>query len=39
VVEPTADTGGGDNIGALGNGDWTLYPDVDFGSTAARRPE
>ncbi len=37
MVEPTADTGGGDNIGALGNGDWTLYPDVDFGSTAARQ--
>ncbi|CAL9386034.1 hypothetical protein SUDANB105_01159 [Streptomyces sp. enrichment culture] len=33
--EPTSDTGGGQNIGAVANGDWTLYKGVNFGSTAA----
>lgn len=35
IRENTTDTGGGQNIGALANGDWTAYPNVDFGSTAA----
>jgi hypothetical protein len=34
-VEPTTDTGGGQNIGWLANGDWALYPGIDFGSTPA----
>jgi len=34
--EPTADTGGGQNIGWIANGDWAAYPNVDFGSTPAR---
>ncbi|MGX1134526.1 beta-glucanase (GH16 family) [Streptomyces glaucescens] len=33
--EATSDTGGGQNIGAVANGDWTLYKGVNFGSTAA----
>ncbi|MEU6542994.1 glycoside hydrolase family 16 protein [Streptomyces sp. NPDC046859] len=36
-TESTSDTGGGQNIGALANGDWALYKGVDFGSTAARQ--
>lgn len=34
-AETTADTGGGQDIGSLANGDWALYKGVDFGSTAA----
>ncbi|WP_338894973.1 glycoside hydrolase family 16 protein [Streptomyces sp. TG1A-60] len=34
-TESTADTGGGQNIGSLANGDWALFRNVDFGSTAA----
>ncbi|QOV34224.1 carbohydrate-binding protein [Streptomyces ferrugineus] len=34
-TESTADSGGGQNIGALADGDWALYRGVDFGSTAA----
>jgi hypothetical protein len=34
-VETTTDTGGGQNIGWLANGDWALYPNVNFGSTPA----
>jgi beta-glucanase (GH16 family) len=34
-TESTSDSGGGQNIGALANGDWALYRGVDFGSTAA----
>ncbi|MFJ4682217.1 glycoside hydrolase family 16 protein [Streptomyces sp. NPDC088789] len=37
LTEATTDTGGGQNIGALANGDWALYRGVDFGSTAARQ--
>ncbi|MEV4231975.1 glycoside hydrolase family 16 protein [Streptomyces bobili] len=37
VTETTTDTGGGQNIGFLTNGDWALYRGVDFGSTAARQ--
>ncbi|MEU0057732.1 glycoside hydrolase family 16 protein [Streptomyces sp. NPDC006334] len=35
TTETTTDTGGGQNIGSLANGDWALYRGVDFGSTAA----
>jgi chitodextrinase len=35
VVEPTTDTGGGQDIGSLANGDWASYPGIDFGSTPA----
>ncbi|MGW7794195.1 glycoside hydrolase family 16 protein, partial [Streptomyces tricolor] len=37
VAETTTDTGGGQDIGSLANGDWALYKGVDFGSTAARQ--
>ncbi|MFF4085746.1 glycoside hydrolase family 16 protein [Streptomyces nigra] len=36
-TESTSDTGGGQNIGALANGDWALYRGVNFGSSAARQ--
>ncbi|MDX3797513.1 glycoside hydrolase family 16 protein [Streptomyces sp. AK04-3B] len=35
ITESTSDTGGGQNIGALANGDWALYKGVKFGSSAA----
>ncbi|ULR54701.1 glycoside hydrolase family 16 protein [Streptomyces deccanensis] len=35
LTESTSDTGGGQNIGALANGDWALFQNVNFGSTAA----
>ncbi|AJE43486.1 glycoside hydrolase family 16 protein [Streptomyces nodosus] len=35
VTEATTDSGGGQNIGSLANGDWALYKGVDFGSSAA----
>lgn len=34
-TETTTDTGGGQDIGSLANGDWALYKGVNFGSTAA----
>jgi beta-glucanase (GH16 family) len=34
-VETTTDTGGGQNLMQVGNGDWALYRGLDFGSTAA----
>lgn len=34
-TESTSDSGGGQNIGALANGDWALYKGVNFGSSAA----
>ncbi|WP_433168947.1 carbohydrate-binding protein [Kribbella sp. CA-247076] len=34
-VENTTDTGGGQNLMQIGNGDWALYRGLDFGSTAA----
>lgn len=37
--EATADAGGGQNIGYIGNGDWVSYPNIDFGSTPPRRIE
>jgi beta-glucanase (GH16 family) len=36
-VESTTDTGGGQNLAAIGNGDWALYQGVNFGSSAARQ--
>ena len=36
-AETTTDTGGGQDIGSLANGDWALYQGVDFGSTAAHQ--
>ena len=35
ITEATTDTGGGQDIGALANGDWALYPNIDFGGSAA----
>lgn len=37
ITESTTDSGGGQNIGALANGDWVLYKGVNFGSTPARQ--
>ncbi|MGW7254498.1 glycoside hydrolase family 16 protein [Streptomyces sp. NPDC054834] len=37
ATETTADTGGGQDLGYLANGDWALYKGVDFGSTAAKQ--
>ncbi|MGW1543619.1 glycoside hydrolase family 16 protein [Streptomyces sp. NPDC002309] len=37
MTEGTTDTGGGQNIGALANGDWALYRGVNFGSSPARQ--
>ncbi|MEU2057287.1 glycoside hydrolase family 16 protein [Streptomyces bungoensis] len=34
-TEATTDTGGGQDIGYVSNGDWALYKGVNFGSTAA----
>ncbi|SED94601.1 Beta-glucanase, GH16 family [Streptomyces misionensis] len=34
-TEATTDSGGGQDIGSLANGDWALYKGVNFGSTAA----
>src|SRR5439155_16571515 len=36
-VEATSDTGGGQNIGFIANGDWVLYRGVNFGGTAAHQ--
>ena len=36
-TETTTDTGGGQNISSLANGDYALYKGVNFGSTAARQ--
>ncbi|MEW2623991.1 glycoside hydrolase family 16 protein [Streptomyces sp. NPDC048106] len=35
TAETTTDTGGGQDIGQVANGDWALYKGVNFGSTAA----
>jgi beta-glucanase (GH16 family) len=37
IVEGTADSGGGQNIGAVNNGNWTLYRGINFGSNPARQ--
>ncbi len=34
-VEITTDTGGGQNLMQISNGDWALYRGIDFGSSAA----
>ncbi|RRR83649.1 glycoside hydrolase family 16 protein, partial [Streptomyces sp. RP5T] len=36
-TETTSDTGGGQNIASLASGDWALYQNVNFGSTAANQ--
>jgi Carbohydrate binding module (family 6)/Glycosyl hydrolases family 16 len=36
ATETTTDTGGGQNIGWLANGDWARYDNVNFGSTPPR---
>jgi hypothetical protein len=37
IVEATSDSGGGQNIGAVNNGNWTRYNGINFGSTPARQ--
>ncbi|MFI6326472.1 glycoside hydrolase family 16 protein [Nonomuraea sp. NPDC050556] len=37
IVEPTTDTGGGQNVGAIANGDWLRFDGVNFGAEAARQ--
>ncbi|ALV32335.1 glycoside hydrolase family 16 protein [Streptomyces sp. CdTB01] len=37
TTEATSDTGGGQDVGYIANGDWALYKGVNFGSTAARQ--
>ncbi|MGW1590441.1 glycoside hydrolase family 16 protein [Streptomyces sp. NPDC002386] len=37
VPESTTDSGGGQDLGSLANGDWALYKGVNFGSTAAKQ--
>ncbi|MBL1086032.1 carbohydrate-binding protein [Streptomyces actinomycinicus] len=36
-TETTTDSGGGQDIGYIANGDWALYKGVNFGSTPARQ--
>ncbi|MGW5266341.1 glycoside hydrolase family 16 protein [Microbispora sp. NPDC004025] len=36
-TETTQDTGGGQNVAYISNGDWLRYDGVNFGSTAARQ--
>jgi hypothetical protein len=35
-VQETEDSGGGQNVGWIGNGDWLRFDDVDFGDQPAR---
>src|SRR5690606_9775309 len=37
MTETTSDSGGGQNVGALANGDWLQFRGVKFGSTPARQ--
>jgi hypothetical protein len=37
ATESTTDSGGGQDMGYLANGDWALYKGVNFGSTAANQ--
>ncbi|MFC4113005.1 glycoside hydrolase family 16 protein [Nonomuraea zeae] len=37
IVETTTDTGGGQNVGAISNGDWLRFDGVNFGTEAARQ--
>jgi hypothetical protein len=36
-VETTSDTGGGQNIAGIGNGNWTRYNGINFGTNPARQ--
>ncbi|TDD55278.1 carbohydrate-binding protein [Kribbella antibiotica] len=36
-VETTTDSGGGQNLMQVGNGDWALYKGIDFGSSPAKQ--
>ncbi|MET9759119.1 glycoside hydrolase family 16 protein [Streptomyces sp. NPDC006372] len=36
-TESTSDSGGGQNVGSLANGDWLHFKGVNFGSSAARQ--
>ena len=36
-LEPTADAGGGQDMGFIANGDWAQYSNVDFGSSPAHQ--
>ncbi|MEZ0092337.1 beta-1,3-glucanase family protein [Streptacidiphilus sp. EB129] len=35
VTEPTSDTGGGQDVGSIANGDWLCYAGIDFGTGGA----
>ncbi|MQY10334.1 hypothetical protein SRB5_04410 [Streptomyces sp. RB5] len=37
ATEATTDTGGGQDVGWIANGDWALYRGVDFGTNPARQ--
>src|SRR5262249_54967159 len=37
IVEATTDSGGGQNIGAINNGNWTRYNGINFGTNPARQ--
>ncbi|MFG1702488.1 glycoside hydrolase family 16 protein [Nonomuraea sp. M3C6] len=37
IVETTTDTGGGQNVGGISNGDWLRFDGVNFGTEAARQ--
>jgi hypothetical protein len=37
IVEATSDSGGGQNIGAVNNGNWTRYNGINFGTNPARQ--
>lgn len=37
ITETTTDSGGGQNVGAIRNGDWLRFDNVRFGSTAAQQ--
>ncbi|MFC4005755.1 glycoside hydrolase family 16 protein [Nonomuraea purpurea] len=37
IVETTTDSGGGQNVGAISNGDWLRFDGVNFGSEAAHQ--
>ncbi|WP_433439960.1 glycoside hydrolase family 16 protein [Nonomuraea sp. CA-141351] len=37
IVETTTDTGGGQNVGAVANGDWLRFDGVNFGTEAAHQ--
>jgi hypothetical protein len=37
IVETTTDTGGGQNVAAITNGDWLRFDGVNFGTEAARQ--